>query len=113
MNYIRNYSENLITILTIFSINLYTLEDKTMNQRATEYNLNDAQFERLKEHYIETIVDSMSTEDFRQFVIGTYEDDLSNYTLSQLLEEIKYTLDDEMLEEFVTEIKGQSEGKNV
>ena len=84
-----------------------------MNKRATEYDLNDAQFERLMDHYIETIVDSMSTEDFRQFVIGTYEDDLSNYTLSQLLEEIKYTLDDEMLEEFVTEIKGQSEGKNV
>ena len=79
-----------------------------MNQRATEYNLNDAQFERLKEHYIETIVDSMSTEDFRQFVIGTYQDDLTNYTLSQLLEEIKYTVDDEMLEEFITEIKNDS-----
>ena len=33
MNYITNYSKNLTTILTIFSINLYTLEDKTMNQR--------------------------------------------------------------------------------
>ena len=79
-----------------------------MNQRATEYDLNDSQFEQLKELYVETIVDSMSTEDFRQFVIGTYQDDLSNYTLSQLLEEIKYTLDDEMLEEFVTTIKEQS-----
>ena len=78
-----------------------------MNQRATEYDLNDEQFERLKEHYIETIVDSMSHEDFRQFVIGTYYDDFSNYTLSQLLEEIKYTLDDEMLEEFVKQIKGE------
>ena len=34
-------------------------------------------------------------------------------TFSGVLEEIKYTLDDEMLDEFVTEIKGQSEGKNV
>ena len=104
----QNYSKNLITILTIFSINLYTLEDKTMNKRATEYNLNEQQFELLKIKYIMTIVDSMSTEDFRQFVIGTYEDDLSNYTLSQLLEEIKYTLDDEMLDEFITTIKEQS-----
>ena len=103
----QNYSKNLITILTIFSINLYTLEDKTMNKRATEYNLNEQQFELLKIKYIMTIVDSMSTEDFRQFVIGTYEDDLSNYTLSQLLEEIKYTLDDEMLDEFVKQIKGE------
>ena len=53
-----------------------------------------------------TIVDSMSTEDFRQFVINSYYDDFSNYTLSQLLEEIKYTLDDEMLDEFVKQIKG-------
>ena len=79
-----------------------------MNQRATEYDLNDAQFEQLMDKYIMTIVDSMSTEDFRQFVINTYYDDMSNYTLSQLLEEIKYTLDDEMLEEFVTEIKNDS-----
>ena len=77
-----------------------------MNQRATEYDLNEQQFELLKIKYIMTIVDSMSTEDFRQFVIGTYEDDLSNYTLNRLIEEIKYTLDEEMLEEFITTIKG-------
>ena len=78
-----------------------------MNQRATEYDLNEQQFELLKIKYIMTIVDSMSTEDFRQFVIGTYQDDLSNYTLNRLLEEIKYTLDDEMLDEFVKQIKGE------
>ena len=78
-----------------------------MNERATEYDLNDAQFEQLMDKYIMTIVDSMSTEDFRQFVINTYYDDFANYTLSQLLEEIKYTLDDEMLEEFVKQIKGE------
>ena len=77
-----------------------------MNQRATEYDLNEHQFEQLKIKYIMTIVDSMDTEDLRQFVIGTYEDDLSNYTLNRLLEEIKYTLDDEMLDEFVKQIKG-------
>ena len=79
-----------------------------MNKRATEYDLNEQQFELLKIKYIMTIVDSISTEDLRQFVIGTYEDDLSNYTLNRLLEEIKYTLDDEMLEEFITTIKEQS-----
>ena len=79
-----------------------------MNQRATEYDLNDEQFEQLMDKYIMTIVDSMSHEDFRQFVIKTYYDDFANYTLSQLLEEIKYTLDEEMLDEFVTTIKGNS-----
>ena len=77
-----------------------------MNKRATETNLNNEEFEQLKEAYITTIVDSMSHEDFRQFVINSYYDDFSNYTLSQLLEEIKYTLDDEMLDEFVKQIKG-------
>ena len=81
-----------------------------MNQRATEYDLNDAQFEQLMDKYIMTIVDSMSHEDFRQIVINSYYDEMSNYTLSQLLEEIKYTLDDEMLEEFVTTIKNDSKG---
>ena len=79
-----------------------------MKERATETNLNNEEVEQLKEAYITTIVDSMSTEDFRQFVIGTYEDDLSNYTLNRLLEEIKYTLDDEMLDEFITTIKNDS-----
>ena len=79
-----------------------------MNKRATEYDLNDAQFERLMDMYVETIIDSMSMEDFRQFVINTYYNDFANYTLSQLLEEIKYTLDDEMLDEFITTIKEDS-----
>ena len=79
-----------------------------MNKSINERELNASQFERLKELYVETIVDSMSHEDFRQFVINTYYNDLSDYTLSRLLEEIKYTLDDEMLEEFVTQIKNDS-----
>ena len=78
-----------------------------MNERATEYTLNKEQFEQLMDKYVMTIVDSMSTEDFRQFVINTYYDDFANYTLSQLLEEIKYTLDEEMLDEFVKQIKGE------
>ena len=76
-----------------------------MNKRATEYNLNKEQFEQLKNLYIETIVDSMSMEDLRQFVIGTYQDDLANYTLNGLFDEIEYTLDEEMLEDFITTIK--------
>ena len=76
-----------------------------MNQRATETNLNKEEFEQLLDLYISTIIDSMTTEDFRQFVINTYYDDFSNYTLSQLLEEIKYTLDEEFLEEMITTIK--------
>ena len=81
-----------------------------MNQRATETNLNNEEFEQLKEAYITTIVDSMSHEDFRQFVIGTYQDDLSNYTLNRLLEEIKYTLDEDFLDEMLLTITENRRG---
>ena len=79
-----------------------------MNQRATETDLNDEQFEQLKTMYIDTILDSMSMKDLYQYVYQDYEDSLENYTLNRLLEEIKYTLDDEMLEEFITTIKEDS-----
>ena len=77
-----------------------------MNKRATENNLNKEQFERLKELYVETIVDSMSMEDFQQYVRNDMWDYLGNCSFSGVLNEIKYTLDDEMLEEFVKQIKG-------
>ena len=81
-----------------------------MKERATETNLNNEEFEQLKEAYITTIVDSMSTEDFRQFVIGTYQDELSNYTLNRLLEEIKYTLDEDFLDEMLLTITENRKG---
>ena len=81
-----------------------------MNQRATEYDLNDEQFEQLMDKYVMTIVDSMSHEDFRQFVINSYYDDFANYTLSQLLEEIKYTLDEDFLDEMLLTITENRRG---
>ena len=81
-----------------------------MKKRATETNLNNEEFEQLKEAYITTIVDSMSHEDFRQFVINTYYDDFSNYTLSRLLEEIKYTLDEDFLDEMLLTITENRRG---
>ena len=79
-----------------------------MNQRATEYNLNKEEFEQLLDLYISTIIDSMSLEDFQQYVRNDMWDYLSDATFSGVLNEIKYTLDDEMLDEFVTEIKSNS-----
>ena len=79
-----------------------------MNQRATEYDLNDSQFEQLIDKYITTIVDSMSMEDFQQYVRNDMWDYLGESTFSGVINEIKYTLDDEMLEEFITTIKEDS-----
>ena len=79
-----------------------------MNKRATENNLNREQFERLKELYVETIVDSMSMEDLLDYVKTDYYNSLDKYNEFDLFEDIKYTLDDEMLEEFITTIKNDS-----
>ena len=79
-----------------------------MNQRATEYTLNKEQFEQLLDMYIDTIVDSMSMEDFRQYVRNDMNDYLYKCSESELINEVKYTLDDEMLEEFLTTIKSNS-----
>ena len=78
-----------------------------MNQRATEYNLNDEQFEQLKELYVETIVDSMSHEDLLDYVKTDYYNSLDKYNEFDLFEDIKYTLDEEFLEDFIKQIKGK------
>ena len=78
-----------------------------MNERATENNLNREQFERLKELYVETIVDSMSMEDLLDYVRTDYYNSLDKYNEFDLFEDIKYTLDDEMLDEFIKQIKGK------
>ena len=79
-----------------------------MNQRATEYTLNKEQFEQLKELYVETIVDSMSYEDLQEYVKTDYYNSLDKYSEFDLFEDIKYTLDESMLEEFITTIKQYS-----
>ena len=79
-----------------------------MNKRATEYTLNKEQFERLKELYVETIVDSMSMEDLLDYVRTDYYNCVDKLTEHDLINEINYTLDETMLEEFITTIKRQS-----
>ena len=78
-----------------------------MNQRATENNLNKEEFEQLKEAYVSTIVDSMSMKDLVDYVKTDYYNSLDKYNEFDLFEDIKYTLDEEMLEEFITTIKEQ------
>ena len=79
-----------------------------MNQRATEYDLNDDQFEQLKTMYINTIVESMSVAELEQYVLHDMEDFCDKLSELDLINEINYTLDETMLEEFITTIKGQS-----
>jgi hypothetical protein len=79
-----------------------------MNKRANESELNREQFEQLKERYVDTIVDSMSTKDLYEYVANDMYNFVDKLTYNEVINEIKYTLDDEMLEEFITTIKEQS-----
>ena len=76
-----------------------------MNQRATEYNLNKEEFEQLKTAYVDTIVDSMSTKDLYEYVANDTYNFIDKLTYNEVIEEIKYTLDEEFLEEMITTIK--------
>ena len=82
-----------------------------MNKRATETNLNNEEFEQLKEAYVDTVVDSMSMKDLVDYVKTDQYNFIDKLSEFEVYEEIKYTLDDEMLDEFVTEIKGGLENE--
>ena len=79
-----------------------------MNERANEHTLNKEEFEQLLDMYIDTIVNSMSMKDLVQYVYDDMNDYLYKLTEHELINEVKYTLDDEMLEEFITTIKEDS-----
>ena len=81
-----------------------------MNKRATENNLNDEQFATLKDKYIDLIVDSMTTKDLIQYVANDMQDFLDKLSENQVYEEIIYTLDEEMLDDLITETKEEYKG---
>ena len=81
-----------------------------MNKRANESGLNREQFERLKELYVDTVVDSMSTKDLYEYVANDMYNFVDKLSEFEVYEEVKYTLDEEMLQEFITTIKNDSKG---
>ena len=84
-----------------------------MNQRLTEYNLNSNELEQLIDKYITSIVDSMSMKDLVQYVSNDMQDFLDKLSESDVINEIKYTLDEDFLDEMLLTIKQNREGKIV
>ena len=76
-----------------------------MNKRANERELNREQFEQLKTGYVNTIVESMSTKDLYEYVATDTYNFIDKLTYNEVIEEIKYTLDEEFLDEMITTIK--------
>ena len=76
-----------------------------MIKTANEIGLNEDQFERLKERYVDTIVDSMSAKDLYEYVANDMYNFVDKLSESEVYNEIEYTLDEETLQEFITTIK--------
>ena len=70
----------------------------------THSGLTSAQKDELIAQYSQLIVDSMDVESLEQFVYNTLTDDYSKLSNSELKDEIKYTFDEETLEELVDNI---------
>ena len=70
----------------------------------THSGLTSAQKDELIAQYSQLIVDSMDVESLEQFVYNTLTDDYSKLSDSELKDEIKYTFDEETLEELVDNI---------
>ena len=81
-----------------------------MNKRATENNLNKEEFEQLKEAYVDTIVDSMSVEDLQEYVRTDYYNCVDKLTYNEVFEDIKYTLDEDFLDEMLLTITENRRG---
>ena len=81
-----------------------------MNQRANESGLNREQFERLKELYVDTIVDSMSTKDLYNYVADDMYNFIDKLSEFEVYEEVKYTLDEDFLDEMLSTITENRRG---
>ena len=81
-----------------------------MNQRATEYDLNEQQFEQLRTAYVNTIVDSMSNKDLYEYLANDMAEFVNTLTEYDLIEEIKYTLDEDFLDEMLLTITENRKG---
>jgi len=81
-----------------------------MNQRANESGLNREQFEQLKEAYVDTIVDSMSMKDLVDYVKTDQYNFIDKLSEFEVYEEIKYTLDEDFLDEMLSTITENRRG---
>ena len=77
-----------------------------MNKSINESNLSAKQFEQLRTLYVEAFVNSMSNEDMLIYVTNDMDKFVDELSDQDLIEEIKYTLDESMLEAFITQIRG-------
>ena len=75
-----------------------------MIKRATELNLNEDQFERLKSYYIERYIDNMSREDLMEYVANDMELHMDKLSESDIIDDISFYFE-EQFDEIVSEVR--------
>ena len=70
--------------------------------------LTNAQRDELISQYSQLVVDSMDYKDLERFVYNTLEDDFIALSNSELQDEIKYSFDEETLDELVDNVTTNS-----
>ena len=70
--------------------------------------LTDSQQSELIEQYVELITDSMDVKTLEQFVRDTLTDDFNKLSNSELQDEIKYSFDEETLDELVNKVTNET-----
>ena len=71
-------------------------------------NLTDLQKDELIAQYSQLIVDSMDIESLEQFVYNTLAEDFGKLSDSELEDEIKYSFDEETLDELVDNVTNET-----
>ena len=74
----------------------------------TNSRLTSAQKDELIEQYVELITDSMDVKTLEQFVRDTLTDDFNKLSNSELQDEIKYSFDEETLDELVDNVTNET-----
>jgi len=69
--------------------------------------LTNAQKDELIAQYSQLIVDSMDYKSLEQFVYDTLENDFNKLSNSELQDEIKYSFDEEILDELVDNVTSE------
>ena len=81
-------------------------------QIVTNSGLTSAQRDELISQFVEIQVDSMDTKTLVQFVTDTLTDDYNKLSNSELKDEIKYTFDEETLDELIDDVTNELQEVN-
>ena len=76
-------------------------------------NLTAQQKDELIEQYVQMCVDSMDYKSLEQFVIDTLRNDFIPLSDSELQDEIKYSFDEEVLEDLINNVCNEDRLTNV